>query len=78
MYKYECTRQRIPVGVEDGTGVSAEQGNNFGQLPALVEGDNSEGATTTGFVVDREVLGIGLGEASAGGVRRRDRSGGGP
>lgn len=60
------TRQRIPVGVEDGAGVAAEQGNDVGQLAALVERNDSEGATAAGLVVGGQVLGVDLGVGVSG------------
>ena len=51
----------VPVSVEDGGGVATEQRYLVGELAALVEGDDGEGATTAGLPVDGQVLGVGLG-----------------
>lgn len=40
--------------------MSAEEGDLVGQLPALVDGDDGEAATTAGFPIDGDVLGIDL------------------
>lgn len=63
---YTRTRQRVPVGIENGAGVAAEQGKDVGQLAALVDGDDNKGASTARLVVDREVLGVGLGKGVSG------------
>lgn len=52
----------VPVGVENGCGVAAEQRYLVGCLALLVEGDNSKGAATAGLPVHREVVGVRLGE----------------
>jgi len=43
--------------------VAAEEGYLVGQLAALVEGDDGEGAATCRLPVDREVLGVDLDKA---------------
>lgn len=52
--------ERVPVGVEHGRRVAAEEGDLVGDLAALVDGDDGECATAAGLPIDREVLGVGL------------------
>lgn len=51
----------IPVGVEDGGSVAAEERELVGRSAALIDGDDGKGATAAGFPVDRDVFGVGLG-----------------
>ena len=51
----------IPVGVEDGGSVAAEERELVGRPAALINGDDGKGATAAGFPVDRDVFGVGLG-----------------
>ena len=53
----------VPVRVQHGGSVAAEEGYLVGQLAALVEGDDVEGAATCRLPVDREVLGVDLDKA---------------
>jgi hypothetical protein len=53
-------RSRVPVGVEDGGGVPAEEGDLVGRAAALVEGDDGKSAAAAGLPVDCDVLGVGL------------------
>jgi hypothetical protein len=55
----------VPVGVEDGSRVSAEEWNLVRRSTALVDGDNGKRAAAAGFPVDGNVLGIGLCRVSA-------------
>jgi hypothetical protein len=57
-------REGVPVGVEDGSRVSAEEGKRLGRTTALLDGDDGEGATTASLPVDRDVLRVGLREVS--------------
>lgn len=50
----------VPVGVEDGSGVSAEEGHQLGGAAILVDGNDGESTTTACFPVDGDVLRIGL------------------
>ena len=50
----------VPIGVEDGSGVTAEKGDLVGEFTALVERDDRKGAPAAGFPIDREVFGVGL------------------
>jgi hypothetical protein len=52
--------ERVPVGVEDGSRVAAEERYLVGDLALLVERDDGEGASAAGLPIDRQVLGIGL------------------
>ena len=56
---------RVPVGVEDGSSVPAEERDLVGRTAFFVDGDNGEGATTARLPVDCNVLGIGLWGVSA-------------
>lgn len=58
--------ERVPVGVEDGGRVAAEEGDLVRDLAALVDGDDGECATTARLPINREVLGVGLFAAVAG------------
>lgn len=51
---------RVPVGVENGGGVPAEERDLVRHSAALLEGDDGECAAAAGFPVDCEVLRIGL------------------
>jgi hypothetical protein len=42
----------VPVGVEDGGRVTAEEGNLLRHAPLLVDGDDSKGASTASFPID--------------------------
>jgi hypothetical protein len=69
--------ERVPVGVEYGGGMSPEEGNLVGQLALLVERDDGERAAARGVPIDRQVLGVDLGEMGlvsvSGGRRSRAR-----
>lgn len=52
--------ERRPVCVEDGGGVSAEEGDKLRETSALVQGDDGKGTTTTGFPIDGQVLRVDL------------------
>lgn len=56
---------RLPVGVEDGSSVPAEEGNLVGSSATLAEGDDSECASSASFPVHCDVFGIGLWGMSA-------------
>jgi hypothetical protein len=49
-----------PVGVEDGSRVATEQGQDVGELSTLIDRNDSKGTATAGLPIDREVLGVGL------------------
>jgi hypothetical protein len=53
-------RARVPVGVEDGGGVPAEEGDLVGRAATLVEGDDGKSAAAARLPVDGDVLGVGL------------------
>lgn len=58
----------VPVGVEDGSRVAAEERYLVGHLALLVERYDGEGAAAAGLPIDRQVLGVDLsdgGHASA-------------
>lgn len=40
--------------------MATEQGHNIGQLSALIDRNDSKGATTAGLPIDRKVLWVGL------------------
>jgi len=48
--------------------VAAEQGQNIGQLAALVDGNDSEGTAAASLPIDREVLGVGLDQVGVPGI----------
>ena len=50
----------IPVGIENGGGVTAEERQLVGCSARFVYGDNSESTTTTSFPVYSNILGVGL------------------
>ena len=50
----------IPVGVENGGCVAAEEGHQLGGAADFIDGDDGEGASTACFPVDRDVLRVGL------------------
>ena len=56
----------VPVCVEDGGRVAAEEGDLVRDLAALVDRDDGECAATARLPIDREVLGVGLFAAVAG------------
>jgi len=49
-----------PVGIEDGGSVTTEERKAIWQLSALGNRNDGESASSTGFPIDRDVLGIGL------------------
>lgn len=51
---------RLPVGVEDGSSVPAEERNLIGSSATLAEGNDGKCASSTGFPVDCDVFGVGL------------------
>ena len=51
---------RVPVGIENGSGVPAEERDLVGDSAALLEGNDSKCAAAAGLPVDCEVFGIGL------------------
>jgi hypothetical protein len=51
---------RIPVGVENSSGVPAEERDLVGSSAALINGNDSKSASTAGFPIDCDVLGVGL------------------
>lgn len=53
-------RGTIPIGIEDSSGVSAEQRDLVRHLSSLFQGDDGERATTRGIPIDGEEFGIGL------------------
>ena len=59
----------VPVGVENGGGVSAEEGHQLGGAAILIDRDDGESTTATCFPVDGDILRIGL-EDMSGHVRR--------
>jgi hypothetical protein len=61
----------VPVGVEDGGGVPAEERKLVRGAAALIERDDGKGAASAGLPVDREVFGVGLKCMSAGVTRSR-------
>lgn len=63
----------VPVGVEDGSRVAAEEGNLLGSTPTLLEGDDGKGASAAGFPVDGKVLWVGLWVVSGSSARSRAR-----
>lgn len=50
----------LPVGIQDHSGVAAEQRNHVGQLSFLVQGNNGKRAATARLPIDREVLRVDL------------------
>jgi hypothetical protein len=62
---------RVPVGVEDGSSVPAEERDLVGSPPALIDGDDGKGASTTGFPVHGNIFGVGLCGVSASFSRSR-------
>lgn len=50
----------LPVGVQNNSGVPAEEGHLVGQLTLLVHGNDRECAAAARLPIDREVLRIGL------------------
>lgn len=50
----------VPVGVEDGGGVAAEERQLIGGATTFVDGNDGEGATAAGFPVDGDVFRVGL------------------
>jgi hypothetical protein len=64
---------RIPIGVEDGGSVPAEEGNLVGCSAAFIEGNDGKSASTAGLPVDCDVLGVGLWGMSASCPRSRAR-----
>jgi hypothetical protein len=61
----------VPVGVEDGGSVPAEERQLVGGAAALTEGDDGESTAAAGLPVDRDVFRVGLECVSAGGTRSR-------
>ena len=64
---------RVPVGVEDGGRVSAEERQLVRRAAALVDGDDGKGAAAARLPVDGYVLGVclcGVSADSRGRVRR--------
>lgn len=49
-----------PVGIQDSSGVTAEEGNALGQLATLGKRNDGESTTTTGFPVHGKVVGVRL------------------
>ena len=69
--------ERVPVGVEDGCGVAAEERDLVRELAALLERDDCKCAATASLPVDRKELGVGLSRSDVG-VKRlvwRSRAG---
>ena len=58
----------VPIGVEDGGGVSAEERYPIRGTTALADGDDGEGASTAGFPIDGQELGVGFYEVGVPGV----------
>ena len=50
----------VPVGVEDGGCVSAEEGHQLGGAAILIDGDDGESTTAACFPVDGNILRVGL------------------
>lgn len=53
----------VPVGVQNSSGMAPEQRNQVGQLPPLLEREDSKRAAAAGLPIDGEVLGIDLYQA---------------
>jgi hypothetical protein len=68
MITYVCA----PVGIEDGSGVPAEERDLVGRAAFLVDRNDSECATAAGFPVDCDVFGVGL-SCMSGWIRGRVR-----
>lgn len=56
---------RVPVGVEDGSSVPAEERDLVGRSAALIDRNDGKGASSAGFPVHGDVLGVGLCSMSA-------------
>jgi hypothetical protein len=56
---------RVPVGVEDGSSVPAEERDLVGCSAALIDRNDSKCASSTGFPVHCNVFGVGLEKLSA-------------
>lgn len=64
---YACERNSlgalhaiVPVGIQNGSGMPAEEGYLLRDATLLVQGDDGEGATTAGFPVDGDVFRVRL------------------
>jgi hypothetical protein len=66
---FHCSR--IPISVEDGSSVPAEEGDLIGRSAAFAERDDGKSASTAGLPVDCDVLGVGLWGMSASFLRSR-------
>lgn len=51
---------RAPVGVEDGSGMPAEERKLVGRAALLADRNDGKGATAAGFPVDCNVFWVGL------------------
>lgn len=60
VYNTQPQEVPVPIGVEDGGRVSTEERDLVGGSAAFVDGNDSKGATTTGFPVDCDVFWVGL------------------
>ena len=65
---------RVPVGVEDRSRVPAEERDLVGSSATLIEGNDSECASSASFPVDCDVFGVGLSSMSASSVWSRAAS----
>ena len=52
--------ESVPVGVEDGGGMAAEQRDLVGELAPLFKGNDGEGAAARSVPIDRQVFGVDL------------------
>jgi hypothetical protein len=52
--------KRVPVGIEDGSGMAAEERYLVRDFALLVERNDREGSSAAGLPIDREVLGVDL------------------
>lgn len=50
----------IPIGVENGGCVAAEEGHQLGGAADFIDGDDGKGTSSACFPVDRDVFGVGL------------------
>lgn len=68
-------RETVPVGVKNHRCVSTEQRNTVWQLAPFLKRNDSERSTTTGFPIDRNVLGVNLVRGTVRSALLRRRSG---
>jgi hypothetical protein len=56
---------RVPVSIEDGSSVPAEEGDLVGSPAPLIDGNDGKSASSAGFPVNCDVFGVGLRGMSA-------------